>query len=84
MLFRIFSDVNLVRDDGVIDKWDGSLNVGKKCNFEIIGKNDDYDRYFISIDDLHLTASESNKLIDTISLILSDRKKKLDAEISQL
>lgn len=78
------SDVDSDCEDWIANRWDGYINVEKKYRFEITGGTDDYGRYYISIGELHLTAKESNRLVDAISAILSDRKEKLEAKFKEL
>lgn len=78
------SDVNLVRDDGVVNKWDGDVKVDSPTSFKIEGKNDDYNRYYIKIGDIDLTAKEGAEIINVVNNILSNRKSNLEKELKNL
>lgn len=78
------SAVDLVRSDGVIDTWDGSINAETPATFNVRGNIDNYGRYSIRIGTVYLTAEESVKLIDTISSILAERQTILENEVDKL
>jgi len=78
------TEVNLVRSDGIINKWDGSIKVDNPVNFNIEGKMDEYNRYKIKINGMNITAKESAKLVNVVNSILTDRKTKLEQEFNKL
>jgi hypothetical protein len=77
-------DVDLVRDDGVVIPWDGSVIAKPPTRFDIAGGADHYGRYFISINRLNLTAKESQMIINVIKSILDKRVKELSSEFENL
>lgn len=77
-------DVNLVRNDGIVNKWWGNINTTTKPYFKVHGGQDSGGEYSIKIDNIPLKAKEAQAIIDAIQKVINDRIEKLTKEFKEL